>query len=36
MVFNFFLICLTIAVPEKLKNLIFEAPIIRQTLKINN
>ena len=36
MVFNFFLISLTLSVPEKLKNSIFEMPIITQTLNISN
>ena len=36
MVFNFFLFCLTLSVPEKLKMYIFEIPAIPQTLNINN
>ena len=36
MAFNFFWFCLTLSVPEKLKNSIFEMPIITQTLNINN
>ena len=36
MVFNFFFISLTLSVPEKLKNSIFEMPIITQTLNISN
>ena len=36
MVFNFFWFCLTLSVPEKLKNSIFEMPINPQTLNINN
>ena len=32
----FLLFCLTLSVPKKLKNSIFEIPIIPQTLKINN
>ena len=32
----FFSFCLTLPVPEKFKNLIFEIPIITQTLNINN
>ena len=36
MVFNFFLVSLTLSVPEKLKNSIFEMPIITQTLNISN
>ena len=38
MVFNFlfYLFSLTFSVPEKLKNSIFEMPIITQILKINN
>ena len=32
----FFLFCLTLSVPEKLKNSIFEIPIIPHTLNINN
>ena len=32
----FLKLCLTLSVPEKLKNLIFENPIILQTLNINN
>ena len=31
-----YIIYLTLSVPEKLKNSIFEMPIITQTLKINN
>ena len=36
MVFNFFWFCLTLSVTKKLKNSIFEMPIITQTLNINN
>ena len=36
MVSKFFWFCLTLSVPEKLKNPIFEMPIIPQTLNINN
>ena len=36
MVFNFFFVSLTLSVPEKLKNSIFEMPIITQTLNISN
>ena len=36
MVFKFFWYCLTLSVPEKLKNSIFEMPIIPQTLNTNN
>ena len=36
MVFNFFLFCLTLSVPEKLKTWIFEIPVITQDLNINN
>ena len=36
MVFKFFLFCLTLSVPEKLKNSIFQMPIITQALNINN
>ena len=36
MVFKFFWFCLTLSVPEKLKNSIFEMPINPQTLNINN
>ena len=36
MVFKFFQFCLTLSVPEKLKNLVFETPIIPQNLYINN
>ena len=36
MVFNFFWFCLTLSVPEKLKNSIFVMPINPQTLNINN
>ena len=36
MVFNFFWFCLTLSVTKKLKNSIFEMPIIPQTLNINN
>ena len=36
MVFKFVLFCLTLSVLEKLKNSIFEVPIIAQTLNINN
>ena len=36
MVFNFFFISLTLSVPEKLKNSIFEMPKITQTLNISN
>ena len=36
MVLNFFWFCLTLSVPEKLKNSIFEMPIVPQTLNINN
>ena len=32
----FLLFCLTLSVPKKLKNSIFEIPITPQTLKINN
>ena len=35
-VFKFFWFCLTLSVPEKLKNSIFEMPINPQTLNINN
>ena len=35
-VFKFFWFCLTLSVPEKLKNSIFEMPIIPQTLNTNN
>ena len=35
-VFNFFWFCLTLPVLEKLKNSIFEIPIIPQILNINN
>ena len=36
LVFKFFWFCLTLSVPEKLKNSIFEMPIITQNLIINN
>ena len=36
MIFNFFLICLTVSVRENLKNTIFERSIITQTLNITN
>ena len=36
MVFKFLLFCLTLSLLEKLKNLIFEIPIIPQTLNISN
>ena len=36
MVFNFFLFCLNLSVPEKLKNSILEMPIITQILNSNN
>ena len=36
MVFKFFLFCLNLSVPEKLKNSIFEMPIITQILNTNN
>ena len=36
MVFKFFEFCLTLSVPQKLKNSIFEIPIITKTLNINN
>ena len=36
MIFKFFRFCLTLSVTEKLKNSIFEMPIITQTLNINN
>ena len=35
-VFKFFWFCLTLSVPEKLKNSIFEMPIIPQILNTNN
>ena len=35
-VFTFFLFCLTLSVPKKLKNSIFEMPTVPQTLNINN
>ena len=36
MVFKFFWFCVTLSVPQKIKNSIFEMPIILQTLNINN
>ena len=36
MVFDFFLFCLTLSVLAKLKNSIFEIPIIPQILNTNN
>ena len=36
MAFTFFSFCLTLSVPEKLENSIFEMPIITQNLIINN
>ena len=36
MVLIFFFCCLILSVPEKFKNLIFEIPIIPQTLNISN
>ena len=36
MVCNFFWFCVTLSVPQKIKNSIFEMPIILQTLNINN
>ena len=36
MVCNFFWFCVTLSVPLKIKNSIFEMPIILQTLNINN
>ena len=36
MVLNFFWFFLTLSVPEKLKNSIFEMPVVPQTLNINN
>ena len=36
MVFDFFWFCLTLSIPEKLKNSFFEMPIIPQTWNINN
>ena len=34
--FEFFWFCLAVPDPEKLKNVIFENPVIPQTLDINN
>ena len=36
MFFKFFWFCLTLSVPEKLKNSIFEMQIISKTLNVNN
>ena len=36
MVCNFFWFCVTLSVPQKIKNSIFEMPIILQTLNISN
>ena len=36
MVFKFFWFCLTLSLPQKLRNSVFETPIIPQTLNINN
>ena len=36
MVFKFFWFCVTLSVPQKIKNSIFEMPVILQTLNINN
>ena len=36
MAFKSFWFCLTLSVPEKLKNSIFEMPIITKSLNINN
>ena len=36
MVFEFFRFCLSLSVAQKLKNSIFQMPIITQTLNINN